>query len=119
MLAVPGNVLNGRNRGGHALLRDGAKIVETADDILEELGSAVMNPGEGQQASKAAEPGRRRPDSGVPAGRRMRAIWTRLPSEQGSRRPDCCRVCSSSDCEGWCGARAAGDSCDLTDRARV
>jgi DNA processing protein len=38
VLAVPGNVLTGRNRGGHALLRDGAKIVETADDILEELG---------------------------------------------------------------------------------
>jgi DNA processing protein len=38
VLAVPGNVLNGRNRGGHALLRDGAKIVETADDIVEELG---------------------------------------------------------------------------------
>jgi DNA processing protein len=41
VLAVPGNVLNGRNRGGHALLRDGAKIVETADDILEELGMAA------------------------------------------------------------------------------
>jgi DNA processing protein len=38
VLAVPGNILNGRNRGGHGLLRDGAKIVETADDILEELG---------------------------------------------------------------------------------
>ena len=38
VLAVPGNVLGARNRGGHALLRDGAKIVETADDILEELG---------------------------------------------------------------------------------
>src|SRR5205823_2445370 len=38
VLAVPGNILNGRNRGGHALLRDGAKIVETADDIVEELG---------------------------------------------------------------------------------
>ena len=41
VLAVPGNILNGRNRGGHALLRDGAKIVETADDIVEELGVAV------------------------------------------------------------------------------
>jgi len=38
VLAVPGNVLAGRNRGGHALIKDGAKIVETADDILEELG---------------------------------------------------------------------------------
>ncbi len=37
VLAVPGNVLSGRNRGAHALLRDGAKIVETADDILEEI----------------------------------------------------------------------------------
>ena len=38
VLAVPGNVLSGRNRGAHGLLRDGAKIVEDADDILEELG---------------------------------------------------------------------------------
>jgi DNA processing protein len=38
VLAVPGNVLSGRNRGGHALLRDGARIVETAEDVLEELG---------------------------------------------------------------------------------
>jgi len=38
VLAVPGNVLSGRNRGAHALLRDGATIVESADDILEELG---------------------------------------------------------------------------------
>lgn len=38
VMAVPGNVLSGRNRGGHALIRDGAKIVECADDILGELG---------------------------------------------------------------------------------
>lgn len=37
VLAVPGNILGGRNRGAHALLRDGAKIVESADDILEEI----------------------------------------------------------------------------------
>ena len=37
-MAVPGNVLSGRNRGGHALIRDGAKIVECVDDIVEELG---------------------------------------------------------------------------------
>jgi DNA processing protein len=41
VLAVPGNVLTGRNRGAHGLLRDGAKIVETADDILEELNLGV------------------------------------------------------------------------------
>ena len=46
VLAVPGAVLGGRNRGAHALLRDGAKMVESADDILEELGpSALVEPG--------------------------------------------------------------------------
>ena len=38
VMAVPGSVLSGRNRGSHALLKDGAKVVETADDVLQELG---------------------------------------------------------------------------------
>jgi DNA processing protein len=38
VMAVPGSILGGRNRGSHALLKDGAKVVETADDIVEELG---------------------------------------------------------------------------------
>jgi DNA processing protein len=37
VMAVPGSVLSTRHRGSHALIRDGAKIVETVDDILEEL----------------------------------------------------------------------------------
>ena len=55
VLAVPGNVLTGRNRGAHALLRDGARIVESADDILEELGMQPRAAG-GARAS-AAPPG--------------------------------------------------------------
>jgi DNA processing protein len=51
VMAVPGNVLSGRNRGGHALLRDGAKIVECADDILDELGLAPAPGGRSQTAS--------------------------------------------------------------------
>jgi DNA processing protein len=38
VMAVPGSILTGRNRGSHSLLKDGAKVIETADDILEELG---------------------------------------------------------------------------------
>jgi DNA processing protein len=38
VMAVPGSVLSGRNRGSHSLLKDGAKVVETAVDILEGLG---------------------------------------------------------------------------------
>jgi DNA processing protein len=42
VMAVPGSVLSGRNRGSHSLLKDGAKVVETADDILQELGWAFQ-----------------------------------------------------------------------------
>jgi DNA processing protein len=55
VLAVPGNVLSGRNRGAHALLRDGARIVETADDVLEELGM-LRGPGGAGRAGQAGVP---------------------------------------------------------------
>lgn len=54
VMAVPGNVLNGRNRGAHALIRDGAKIVECADDIVEELGWAAPRGAAGAGASTNA-----------------------------------------------------------------
>ncbi|HEX6161985.1 MAG TPA: DNA-processing protein DprA [Vicinamibacterales bacterium] len=38
VMAVPGSVVGGRNRGANALLKDGAKLVESAVDILQELG---------------------------------------------------------------------------------
>jgi DNA processing protein len=55
VMAVPGNVLSGRNRGGHALLKDGAKIVESADDIVEGLGwdPAAPQPGNSEASSSA------------------------------------------------------------------
>ena len=54
VMAVPGNVLSGRNRGGHALIRDGAKIVEGADDIVEELGLTQHAPPAGAQPATGA-----------------------------------------------------------------
>src|SRR5262249_56353930 len=57
VLAVPGNVLSGRNRGAHGLLRDGAKIVESADDILEELQMAAPGrPGPSGAEAPAVDP---------------------------------------------------------------
>ncbi len=58
VMAVPGNVLSGRNRGGHALLRDGAKIVECADDIVSEFGLApAVQAGAAAAASDAGSIG--------------------------------------------------------------
>jgi DNA processing protein len=56
VLAVPGNVLSGRNRGAHGLLRDGAKIVESADDILEELGMRREAPAGGAALDAGSRP---------------------------------------------------------------
>ena len=56
VMAVPGSVLSGRNRGSHALLKVGAKVVETADDILEDMGwnSSNTAPRTGLRATPGA-----------------------------------------------------------------
>ena len=58
VMAVPGNVLSGRNRGAHALLRDGARIVETADDVCEELGLGAPAGGAAAGTAAAGDGGR-------------------------------------------------------------
>ena len=66
VMAVPGNVLSGRSAGSHALIRDGAAIVETADDILEQigLGSPDAGPPAAGSAGEAPDPVLRHMDPG-------------------------------------------------------
>lgn len=52
VLAVPGNVLSGRNRGCHALIKDGARLVETVGDVLDELGWSRRGDGEVDPSGK-------------------------------------------------------------------
>jgi DNA processing protein len=37
VMVVPGSALSGRNRGGHALIKDGAALVESARDVIDLL----------------------------------------------------------------------------------
>jgi DNA processing protein len=51
VMAVPGDVRTGAYAGGHALLRDGARLVERAADILEELGWVRIPAGQAAAAT--------------------------------------------------------------------
>ena len=43
VFAIPGSIHSPQSRGCHHLIRQGAKLVETADHILEEIGDLVVN----------------------------------------------------------------------------
>ena len=57
VFAVPGSILNPLAAGCHRLLRDGAKLVERVEDVLEELPAAVRAALEASAPAKQANGG--------------------------------------------------------------
>ena len=57
VFAIPGSIHNPLARGCHALIREGAKLVESADDVLEELGALLRRPGQEAVSHGDAPPG--------------------------------------------------------------
>ncbi len=44
MFAVPGSPLSGKTRGSNRLLKEGAKLVECVEDVIEELAPQMAGP---------------------------------------------------------------------------
>jgi DNA processing protein len=56
VFAVPGEVGASRSRGSHRLIRQGAKLVETVDDILEEIAPQLVRRRGGSEAPARSLP---------------------------------------------------------------
>ncbi|MPT37439.1 MAG: DNA-protecting protein DprA [Achromobacter sp.] len=56
VFAIPGSIHSPLSRGCHALIRQGAKLVETASDITDELGGGPMPAPQAARSARAAPP---------------------------------------------------------------
>ena len=72
VFAIPGSIHSPFSKGAHRLIREGAKLVETAQDVLEELGTDVAT----RSSENARPPAATQavPDASAPSGRVLTAL---------------------------------------------
>lgn len=72
VFAIPGSIHSPFSKGAHRLIREGAKLVETAQDVIEELGIEVAIGGSGAVTQAAVTP--TIPEASGPTGRVLAAL---------------------------------------------
>src|SRR5690606_21401077 len=73
VFAIPGSIHSPLSRGCHALIRQGAKLVETAQDITDELGAA-MRAGRAKASGVATPDEASGPGTAAPESPLLRAL---------------------------------------------
>ena len=119
VFAIPGSIHNPLARGCHRLLRQGAKLIETAGDVLEELGPLL---GAGVDRAGAPAPRRRAPPG--PDGRRLLDLMgfdplapDELADRSGLSAGEVCGTLLLLELGGWVSCAAGGRYCRLSDAA--
>lgn len=77
VFCVPGSIDNPVAVGPHRLLKDGAKLIETVEDVLEEFPQLARAPARAQAHTHARTRARTRADS-EPQDRDLSAVWELL-----------------------------------------
>jgi DNA processing protein len=106
VFAVPGPIDSRLSRGCHALIKDGAKLVESIDDVLAELGPLAENiqRDDGTLLTKPAELMLTKSSSKCwPRSRLRRHRWTPSCRRAACRFTACCRRSACWKCGGSCG----------------
>jgi DNA processing protein len=117
VFAVPGSVNSEFSRGTHALLRDGARLVESVDDILDEvalpelpaaaLGEPELASGQLQEACPEARPGAPEKEQVSGAGASRPAVGSGAVEASGAERRAAARSAAQVSATGLTGVERA------------